>query len=120
MSATKNVSREVSTGRRTFLKSTAVVGGAMAVGFNVSGVLAATSESSSAAPVGFNPFVKIGPDGTVTAVIKHFEMGQGTSTGLTTLVAEELDVAWENIAVEFAPSHDNYKNLAFGGQGSGG
>ncbi len=116
MSATNKVPMN----RRSFLKSTAVVGGAMAVGFNVSGVLAATSESASGASVGFNPFVKIGPDGTVAVVIKHFEMGQGTSTGLTTLVAEELDVSWDKVAVEFAPSHDNYKNLAFGGQGTGG
>ena len=96
-----SVRNKSSMNRREFLKSTAVLGGAMAVGFNVNGVLAATSESSAAASIGFNPFVKIGPDGTVAVVIKHFEMGQGTSTGLTTLVAEELDVAWDKVDVEF-------------------
>ncbi|OED38154.1 dehydrogenase [Chromatiales bacterium (ex Bugula neritina AB1)] len=116
MDATKNTSMN----RRTFLKSAAALSGSMVVGFNATGVLAASMDSTAANPVGFNPFVKISPNGTVTAVIKHFEMGQGTTTGLTTLIAEELDVPWDQVEVEFAPSHDNYKNLAFGGQGTGG
>lgn len=116
MDATKAVAMN----RRGFLKSTATLTGSVVLGFNASGVLAANTGSAAADSVGFNPFVKIAPDGTVTVVVKHFEMGQGTTTGLTTLVAEELDVAWENVAVEFAPAHDNYKNLAFGGQGTGG
>jgi isoquinoline 1-oxidoreductase beta subunit len=115
-----DTSKTVSMNRRSFLKSTAVLGGSMVIGFNVAGVLAASTDSASAASVGFNPFVKIDSDGTVTVLVKHFEMGQGTSTGLTTLVAEELDVAWNQVEVEFAPSHEKYKNLAFGGQGTGG
>jgi len=106
--------------RRTFLKSAAAVGGTLVIGFNAAGALAATSDSASSQSTEFNPFVKISPDGIVTVVVKHFEMGQGTSTGLTTLVAEELNVNWEQVEVAFAPSHDNYKNLAFGGQGTGG
>jgi len=107
--------------RRGFLKQAAVAGGSLAIGFNAQGILAATATGSAPADShSFNPFVKIAPDGTVTVVIKHFEMGQGTTTGLTTLVAEELDAPWDEIQIEFAPSHDNYKNLAFGGQGTGG
>lgn len=106
--------------RRDFLKSAAVVGGAMVVGFNAAGALAASTGSAAADSVGLNPFVKITPDGKVIVVVKHFEMGQGTTTGLTTLVAEEMDLAWDQVEAEFAPSHENYKNLAFGGQGTGG
>jgi len=105
--------------RRQFLKTAAVAGGSMVIGFNAAGAIAASTESSSAA-ASLNPFVKVSADGTVTVVVKHFEMGQGTSTGLTTLVADEMDLAWDQINVEFAPSHENYKNLAFGGQGTGG
>ncbi|MDB3935266.1 xanthine dehydrogenase family protein molybdopterin-binding subunit [Granulosicoccus sp.] len=110
----------VSMDRRGFLKSAAVVGGSLAIGFSATGVLATATGTAPVDSIGFNPFVKINPDGTVTVVVKHFEMGQGTTTGLTTLVAEELDAAWDQVEVEFAPSNDNYKNLAFGGQGTGG
>ncbi|ASJ75724.1 xanthine dehydrogenase family protein molybdopterin-binding subunit [Granulosicoccus antarcticus] len=113
-------SNTASMSRRGFLKSAAVLGGSMVIGFNAGGALAITTGSAPADSVGFNPFVKIAPDGTVTVVVKHFEMGQGTSTGLTTLVAEELNVAWDQVAVEFSPSNKNYINLAFGGQGTGG
>ncbi|MFK7858329.1 MAG: molybdopterin cofactor-binding domain-containing protein [Granulosicoccus sp.] len=106
--------------RRTFLKSATLLSSSIAIGFNASGVLAAATGSAPVDTVGFNPFVKISPDGVVTVVVKHFEMGQGTTTGLSTLVAEELDVLWSQVEVEFAPSADQYKNLAFGGQGTGG
>lgn len=115
-----NASNTASMSRRGFLKSAAVLSGSMIIGFNAGGALAISTGSAPAEAVGFNPFVKIGPDGTVTVVVKHFEMGQGTSTGLTTLVAEEMNVPWEQMAVEFSPSDEKYKNLAFGGQGTGG
>jgi len=102
------------------LKSAAVASGSIVLGFNASGVLAASTGSAPASAVGFNPFVKIGSDGVVTVVCKHFEMGQGTTTGLTTLVAEELDIPWDQVNVEFSPSDQAYINLAFGGQGTGG
>lgn len=110
----------VSMNRRQFLKSSSALGVSLAIGFKPSGVLAAVMETGASADELINPFVRIGDDGTVTVVSKHFEMGQGTSTGLTTLVAEEMDHPWDKVAVEFAPSHENYKNLAFGGQGTGG
>lgn len=41
-----------------------------------------------------NAFLRIDQDGLVTVISKHLEMGQGTYTGLATLVAEELDADW--------------------------
>ena len=69
-----------------------------------------------------NAFVRISPDNTVTVTIKHLEMGQGTYTGLATLVAEELDAAWAQVTVEGAPADAaRYNNLAWGPmQGTGG
>jgi isoquinoline 1-oxidoreductase beta subunit len=107
--------------RREFLKAGGALGASLVVGFNAAGVLAATTSSSTAGAVEINAFVKVAADGSVTAVAKHFEMGQGTSTGLATLIAEEMDVAWERVIVEFAPSdNERYKNLLFGSQGTGG
>jgi isoquinoline 1-oxidoreductase beta subunit len=69
-----------------------------------------------------NAFVRIAPDNTVTVVAKHLEMGQGTHTGLPTVVAEELDADWSQIRVEPAPADaKRYNNLLWGpAQGTGG
>lgn len=69
-----------------------------------------------------NAFVRIGADNTVTVVAKHLEMGQGTYTGLATLIAEELDADWAQVKVEGAPGDaKRFNNLAWGPyQGTGG
>ena len=69
-----------------------------------------------------NAFVRIGSDDRVTVVVKHVEMGQGTYTGLPTLLAEELDARWAQIRVVGAPvDAARYNNLAWGPfQGTGG
>ncbi len=69
-----------------------------------------------------NAFVRIGADDTVTVIVKHIEFGQGTYTGLPTLVAEELDAAWSQIRVVGAPANAKlYNNLLWGQvQGTGG
>ena len=69
-----------------------------------------------------NAFVRIAPDSTVTVIAKHLEMGQGTYTGLATLVAEELDADWAQMRVEGAPADaKRYNNLMWGeAQGTGG
>ncbi|MFY0310640.1 molybdopterin cofactor-binding domain-containing protein [Leisingera sp. D0M16] len=107
----------LNTSRRGFLKSAAAAAAVLYVGVRPNGALAA-----GAAPAQLNPFVKISADGTVTAIVKHFEKGQGPATGLTTLIAEELGVSMEDIQYEFAPSDPSrYANLAFGQfQGTGG
>lgn len=73
---------------------------------------------------GFSPnaFLSIAPDNTVTIISKHLEMGQGSYTGLATLVAEELDASWEQIKVVGAPADNKrYNNLFWGpAQGTGG
>ncbi len=101
--------------RRGFLLGSGAA--ALVIGFSTKGVLAA----GDAKALDINPFVTIDADGSVAVVVKHFEMGQGTSTGLPTLVAEELDADWQQVRVVFAPSDaSRYANLAFGGQGTGG
>lgn len=68
-----------------------------------------------------NAFVRIAADDTVTVLIKHIEFGQGPFTGLTTLVAEELDADWSQMRAEAAPADaSKYANLFFGIQGTGG
>ena len=67
------------------------------------------------------PFLRIGSDGSVTVFAKHLDMGQGIWTGLTSIVAEELDAAWSQMRVEGAPADRAlYKHLMFGMQTTGG
>ena len=62
-----------------------------------------------------NVFLRIDADNTVTILSKHFEMGQGITTGLATLVAEELEADWSQMRVAFAPNNPKlYNNLAYG------
>lgn len=69
-----------------------------------------------------NAFLRIASDNSITVISKHLEMGQGTYTGLATLVAEELDANWANVRVEGAPADaKRYNNLFWGPtQGTGG
>lgn len=108
----------ISTTRRGFLQSALAGAAVLVVGLRPDGSLAAGTGEGAL----LNPFVRIGADGQVTAIIKHFEMGQGPSTGLTTLIAEELGVSMEAIDYEFAPSDATlYGNLFLGPiQGTGG
>ena len=105
--------------RRSFLTATggAVVG--LVVGFAGP---AAKFAAAGGSPAAINPFVRIGPDGTVTVLVKHLDKGQGTLSALTTLVAEELDADWDSMRAEFAPADNKlYNNLFWGEtQGTGG
>lgn len=103
--------------RRTFLKTASATASAtLLVGFKSGRLLAASDHIGE-----FTPFVRIASSGTVTAVIKHFECGQGAATGLSTLIAEEMNMPLDLIEIEFAPADkEKYANLLFGAQGTGG
>ncbi len=107
-------------GRREFLKAGAALGAGLSIGFYLpSGMAGKQGAETSFKP---NAFIRIAPDGSVTVIVKHLEMGQGVNTGLPTLVAEELDVPWDKIRVESAPANAKlYNNLLWGAmQGTGG
>jgi isoquinoline 1-oxidoreductase subunit beta len=115
----------VNLSRRGFLKA----GAGLTLGVAAPGTFAQMAGPGQAggktvAPGAFEPnaFVRIGADNTVTVIVKHVEMGQGTYTGLPTLVAEELDADWSQIRAEGAPADaSRYNNLFFGPmQGTGG
>ena len=111
------------TSRRGFLKLAAGSGAGLMLALNMPGARASKPGDALNDNGQFeaNAFVKIGTDSRVHVVIKHLEMGQGTFTGLATLVAEELDADWSQIVAEGAPADaGRYKNLFWGAQGTGG
>jgi isoquinoline 1-oxidoreductase beta subunit len=101
--------------RRDFFKAS----GALVLGFALPQKVFAQTTKTVFSP---NAFIRIGADNTVTVIVKHLEMGQGTFTGLPTLVAEELDADWSQIRAEGAPADaKQYNNLLWGEvQGTGG
>jgi len=117
-------------GRRTFLEAGITAGAGLLLGLRIGPAPAADightghtgAAPAAAATFAPNAFVRIGTDNTVTVIVKHLEMGQGTFTGLPTLVAEELDAAWDQIRAEGAPADAaRYNNLLWGSaQGTGG
>lgn len=125
---------KASLSRRQFLVMTAGTGAGLTLGMVLPGCSREEPVQTQAgpgkaggeviAPARFEPnaFVRIGTDNRVTVIIKHLEMGQGTYTGLATLVAEELDATWSQIDVEGAPADASlYNNLLWGkAQGTGG
>lgn len=58
----------------------------------------------------FNAFLKIGDDGHISAVVPQCEMGQGVTTLLPQIMADELGADWRTIAVETAPISPLYAN----------
>jgi len=98
--------RIVDTGRRGFLKASAAISVVAGSGLTL-GVWFREACAQGAAPTPtLDPraFVRIGRDNSVTVIAKHLEMGQGTYTGLATIVAEELDASWDQVKVEGAPA----------------
>ncbi|CAN7377483.1 xanthine dehydrogenase family protein molybdopterin-binding subunit [Bosea sp. LjRoot9] len=97
--------------------------GALVIGLHLPEVARAQSArpAGGAAVFAPNAFVRVAADDTVTVLIKHIEFGQGPFTGLTTLVAEEMDADWGQMRAEHAPADVKlYANLLFGVQGTGG
>ncbi|MGH7534522.1 MAG: molybdopterin cofactor-binding domain-containing protein [Gemmatimonadales bacterium] len=120
MTATREVTR------RDFLRVSVTAGVGLTLAFYLPGCAPGDGEKKNGKAGGkeFEPnaFLRIGPDGSVTVISKHLEMGQGAYTGLATIVAEELDADWSRVRVEGSPADaKRYGNLSWGGdQGTGG
>jgi isoquinoline 1-oxidoreductase beta subunit len=107
--------------RRQFLIGAGAAGAGLTIAFHVPLARAPLAAEAAANP--FNAYLRIAPDGTVTVLSAHMDMGQGIYNGIATLVAEELDAEWAQIRVEgIAGNPQLYGNLAWGGavQGTGG
>ena len=120
-SGAAGTSRAFVVDRRQILRGGLALGAGLVLGLRVDPASASASEDEGPGIFAPNAFVRIAPDDTVTVLSKHIEFGQGTYTGLATLVAEELDADWSTVRVEAAPADVKlYANILFGIQGTGG
>ena len=108
--------------RRRFLSVGAAVGGGLLIGFNTAPSIGAAEANQSATSPPFTPnaFVRIGADGLVVLTMPYVEMGQGTYTSITMLIAEELEVDLKQVRLEHAPPNEKlYANPLLGVQATG-
>jgi isoquinoline 1-oxidoreductase beta subunit len=97
-----------SVNRRDFLKTAT---GGLLIGFCIQ-----ERSELSAAPTDskLNAYVHVGSDDTVTLFIHKAEMGQGTVTSISMLLAEELECDWSKIRTEFpgvSPEYGPYQGV---------
>lgn len=67
-----------------------------------------------------NAFIRIDETGRTVLMMPQVEMGQGTYTSISAVLAEELDADWSKVEVQHAPPDDKlYGNPTFGLQVTG-
>src|SRR5216117_4474626 len=102
--------------RRDFLKTTAVAGAGLTLSFTIPG--GGAREASAAAAFEPNAALTITPDGIITVHIFKAEMGQGVGTALAQIVAEELEVDWQDIRIDYPTSDPKHGLMITGGSWS--
>ena len=108
---------EVDLSRRSFLVSSAVVGGGLVLSLSLP---FGRSEAASSDDFTPNAFIRIEKDGQVVLTMPYVEMGQGTYTSIPMLIAEELDVSLKQVRLEHAPPNEKlYANPLLGVQATG-
>jgi len=112
-------------GRRSFIKSVSLAGGGLIIGFNWLACKGPTEEGGKELAMQMpdewfelNGYLKIGDNGIVTIYSPNPEIGQNVKTSMPMIVAEELDVDWNNVIVEQAPLNTEVftRQLAGGSQ----
>lgn len=106
--------------RREFLKTLGIAGSGLILPVALSGCITAPSTPSQPATWKPNAWLRITPENDILFYLDRVEMGQGTMTGLTTLIGEELNTAPHLIQVITAPVHKDFINPLYGIQITGG
>ncbi|WP_299163273.1 molybdopterin cofactor-binding domain-containing protein [uncultured Eudoraea sp.] len=103
-------------GRRSFIKTTSLAGGGMLLSFNWLISCKLTPEEISTLPKEWfklNGFLKIGDNGLVTIMSPNPEGGQNVKTSMPMIVADELDIDWNDVIVEQAPLNTDLYSFQF-------
>src|SRR6516225_5788292 len=105
--------------RRSLLVSAAAFGGSLALGFAIPFGPEAAQASSTGSEI--TAWIVIAPDDAITIRVARSEMGQGISTALPMLVAEELECDWSRVKAEFVGPDENLRReRAWGDMSTGG
>ena len=105
--------------RRSFLGSSVAATGGLVVAFHIP--LLGEAVAQTPLPSEVNAWVVVNPDDSIVIRIARSEMGQGTLTGLSQLVAEELDANWARVSAEYpTPGQTLARIRVWGNFGTGG
>ena len=106
--------------RRDFLRVSAAAGGGLALQLTIPAPVLAQAEAKGKGPE-LTAWIVINPDSSVVIRVARSEMGQGSSTGLPMLVAEELECDWRKVRTEFVSTNEQLRrNRAWGSMATGG
>src|SRR5687767_11461163 len=89
--------------RRAFIQTSTTGVAAIFFGCRVA-TKPSTAPTKAGKSSGFEPnaWIRIAADGAVTVIIAECEMGQGVTTSMPMIVADELRADWKTIGWEFA------------------
>jgi isoquinoline 1-oxidoreductase beta subunit len=90
----------------------ALAGGGLALGYMLRPRSFPLPLEPGKGEVAFDAWIKVSADGVVTVAVPQLEMGQGITTLIPQIVAEELGADWSRVAVEPAPVSAHYANAA--------
>src|SRR5262249_4464949 len=110
--------RDMNASRREFLKTSALAGSGLVIGFTLPGATRLAQAAGKEAQI--NAYLRIAPDNAITIVCGLSEMGQGVHTAIPMLIAEELDADWTRVRVEQSGVDKAFVNPIFGIQATGG
>jgi isoquinoline 1-oxidoreductase beta subunit len=102
--------------RRTLLKAGVLAGGGLMLHAYLPDTEAVAEAAGTAAPpaaaaaVALNAWLRIATDDQVTIIVSQAEMGQGISTTLPVVLAEELGADWSRVQIETSPVGVAYQN----------
>jgi isoquinoline 1-oxidoreductase beta subunit len=109
--------------RRAFLQGSAAVSGGWLLAFRLPDLTQAAQRSGAsgaASEFAPNAFIRISRSNVVTILVHKAEMGQGISTALPILVAEELEVDLQKVKIVWAPVDPAYNTPGMNAQFTGG
>ena len=89
----------------------ALAGGGLAAGYMLRPRSFPLPLNAGRGEIAFDAWIRIARDGVITIAMPQIEMGQGVTTILPQVIAEELGADWRQIAVEPAPVSPHYANL---------
>ena len=101
--------------RRGFLVGASLTASGLLIG------IGGARPAHASGPFAPNAFIRIPTQGKVVLVMSSVEMGQGIYTAMAMLIAEELEVALDQVTLEHAPADPSrYANPLLGDQITGG